>query len=104
MNLKTRLENKENKWIRVHFMDSTYFTGVLRHIGADFLELECYGRDETPHGEGSGSYTQHLIPLSLIKFITVEANSFLDAERKRLEYIARNTRWSENCDLPEIER
>ena len=90
MNLKTKLESKEGKWIRVHFPDGTFLTGRLMHIGNDFVQMECYGKDEgspkDPH-----SYTQHLIPLSLVKLVTIEASSFLDAERNRLDYITKNS-------------
>ncbi len=106
MNFKMKLESKEGKWIRIHFIDSSYFTGVLRHIGNDFLELECYGREDSGLiniNDQGGGHTQHVIPFSMIKYITVEANVFIEAERKRLEYIAGNTTLSQSCRFPDIE-
>ena len=108
MNFKTRLEGKEGKWIRVHFMDTSFFTGILKHVGIDFIEVECYEKSQIQvfnpmkirtdfdkldkQQEVDQSMCEsHLIPLGLIKFITVEANGFIDAERKRLEYIASKT-------------
>lgn len=108
MNLKTKLESKEGKWIRVHFPDSSFLTGRLQHVGADFIQLECYGRDDA-NPTDSNSYSQHLIPLPLVKLITVEASSFVEAERRRLEYITKNTSsftsddWSQ-YNLPDLEK
>jgi hypothetical protein len=89
MNLKTKLESKEGKWVRVHFPDSSYLTGKLQMVGSDFIQLECYGKDEASNNENN-SYTQHVIPLHLVKLITVEASSFIEAERRRLEFITKN--------------
>jgi hypothetical protein len=105
MNLKTKLESKEGKWIRVHFPDSSFLTGRLIHIGSDFVQIECYGRDDANPSDPN-SYTQHLVPLSLVKLITIEATSFVDAERRRLEYITKNSysgdEWGNS--MPELER
>ncbi|MDX1920739.1 MAG: hypothetical protein SFU25_08420 [Candidatus Caenarcaniphilales bacterium] len=90
MNLRTKLESKEGKWVRVHFPDSSYLTGRLQTVGSDFVQLECYGRDDANLNDPN-SYTQHLIPLSLVKLITVEASSFIEAERRRLEYVSKNS-------------
>lgn len=90
MNLKTKLESKEGKWVRIHFPDSSFLTGRLITIGSDFIQLECFGRDDANNSDPN-SYTQHLIPLNLVKLITVEASSFLEAERRRLEYIAKKS-------------
>lgn len=102
MNFRTKLEGRENKWLKIHFMDGSSFTGVLRHVGVDFIEIECYDGD--PMNKSSDafhfSYSRHLVPLPLVKFITVEANYFVEAERKRLEYIASK---SKVFEFPETE-
>jgi hypothetical protein len=107
MNLKTRLETKEGKWVRVYFPDSSYITGRLLHVGSDFVQLECYGKDE-PVPSDTQAYTQHLIPMHFVKLITVEASSFVEAERRRLEYITKTSNLSaeewEQLNLPEIEK
>ena len=90
MNLKTKLESKEGKWVRIHFPDSSFLTGLLMHMGSDFLQLECYGRDDN-NVIDANIYTQHLIPLHLVKLITIESSSFIEAERRRLEYVSRNS-------------
>ncbi|MDJ0625469.1 MAG: hypothetical protein QNJ31_03785 [Candidatus Caenarcaniphilales bacterium] len=95
MNIRTKLESKEGKWVRVHFPDSSFLTGRLLAVGSDFVQLECFGKDDASNSE-SNSYTQHLIPLNLVKLITIEASSFLEAERRRLEYIARKSTSSHN--------
>ena len=71
MNLKTKLEGKEGQWIRIHFPDTTFLTGRLQHVGSDFIQIECYGRDDA-NPQDQSSYTQHLIPTGLIKMITIE--------------------------------
>ncbi len=106
MNLKTKLESKEAKWVRVHFPDSSFLTGRLQLVGSDFIQLECYGRDDAAPNDPN-SYTQHLIPLTLVKLVTIEATSFIEAERRRLEYITQNAVPEEECSfnsMPEIER
>lgn len=106
MNIKTKLESKEGKWVRIHFPDSSFLTGRLMHTGSDFIQIECYGRDDANPNDPN-SYTQHLIPLALVKLITIEATSFVDAERRRLEYITKNSsssgdEWGNS--LPELEK
>ncbi|MDX1918971.1 MAG: hypothetical protein SFT81_07545 [Candidatus Caenarcaniphilales bacterium] len=104
MNLRTRLESKESQWIRVHFPDSSYITGRLQHVGSDFIQLECFGREDASPSEPA--YSQHIIPLGLIKFFTIETSTFLEAERRRLEFISQNTKISEHWanNLPELEQ
>ena len=101
MNLKTKLEGKESHWIRIHFPDTSFLTGRLQHVGSDFIQIECYGRDDA-NPQDQSSYTQHLIPTGLIKMITIEATSFVEAERRRLEYIAQNASGSHD-EWPEME-
>ncbi len=86
MNLRAKLESKEGQWVKIYFPDGTSLTGYLRHVGVDFVQIETYGRDELNH-----DYAQHVIPMSFVKFITIEASSFIEAERKRLEYISRKS-------------
>jgi len=105
-NLRTKLESKEKKWISVLLLDSTELTGLLKRVGADFIELECYGSplaSEYEDVEDETGYSEHLIPLSLVKVITTEAN-FVEAERKRLEYISHKSQISETTGVPDIEK
>ena len=109
MNLKTKLLSKENSWVRVHFMDSSEMTGILKGIGDDYIELESYGQDEPlvvqivddeyydDHGpvnnpdsslNNSHARAKHLIPTNIIKLITIDTDNFIDEEKKRLEYIS----------------
>lgn len=124
MNFKTKLENKEGSWVRVHFMDSSYFTGVLRQVGIDFIELECFGEDapsnpmlkqqalihslpdsHSSRSADSHSYTKHVIPVPLIKFVTVEASTFISEEKKRLEHIAQRAYVGEQYNnMPDLEK
>ena len=103
MNLKTKLEGRENAWLRVFFVDGTSFTGILRQVGADYLELECFSPLEVPviqqgrqlrirEGQiasGQAQRALHLLPLNLIKYFTVESEQFVEAERSRLEHLVR---------------
>lgn len=82
-------------WARLHFADGTALTGRLLRLGHDYVELECYGEDDQP---GERDYAKHLIPLGLLKYITVDSSIFADAERRRLNYLA-----SLPSEQPEIE-
>jgi hypothetical protein len=97
MNIKAKLEDKAGRWIRVHFSDNTHITGLLAEVGEDFVTLECYGQDQKP------AHSQHLIPIHLIKFVTLQAGSFVDAERRRLEYLVRHATTNRDS-INELER
>jgi hypothetical protein len=87
MNLKLRLERlcDSRSWVRLHFADGTTITGRVLRIGHDYLELESYGEADKP---GSRDYSKHLVPLSLVKLITIESSTFAEAERSRLDYVS----------------
>lgn len=101
MNLKMRLERlcDAKSWARLHFADGTALTGRLLRLGHDYVELECYGDADLPTDR---DYAKHLIPLQLLKYITVEASLFADAERRRLQYLA--TLESADIGISELER
>ncbi len=83
-----------------------FLTGRLQHVGSDFIQLECYGRDDANPND-QNSYTQHLIPLSLVKLITTEATSFVEAERRRLEYMTKHASYANDdwgSSVPELEK
>lgn len=100
MNLKMSLEKHcDNKqWARLHFGDGTSLTGRLLRLGHDYLEMECYG--DSSKGRSS-EYAKHLIPLGLLKYITVESSQFAEAERQRLQFLARVE--SSSDSMPELE-
>ncbi|HEY9681769.1 MAG TPA: hypothetical protein V6C86_09320 [Oculatellaceae cyanobacterium] len=87
MNLKLRLERlcDNRSWVRLHFADGTTITGRVLRIGHDYLELESYGDLGKPNGR---DYAKHLVPLNLVKYITIESTTFAEAERQRLTYMA----------------
>jgi hypothetical protein len=87
MNLKLRLERlcDNRSWVRLHFSDGTTIMGRVLRIGHDYLELESYGERDKP---GARDYSKHLVPLNLVKFITIESSSFAEAERDRLMYMS----------------
>lgn len=101
MNLKMRLERlcEARGWVRLHFADGTALTGRLLRLGHDYLEIECYGDNDKPTVR---DYSKHLIPLSLIKYMTIESSMFGDAERQRLNYMAELE--SSPDSLPELEK
>lgn len=86
MNLKLRLEKLcDNKsWVRLHFVDSSAIIGRLLRIGHDYIEIESYGDADKPNDR---DYEKHVIPLSMIKLLTIESSSFAEAERRRLAYL-----------------
>jgi hypothetical protein len=59
--------------------------GRVLRIGHDYLELESYGEHDKP---GARDYSKHLVPLNLVKLITIESTSFAEAERDRLMYMS----------------
>ena len=87
MNIKGRLERAaENKqWIKVYFHDGSGIIGKVVRVGQDYVELESYGYDDSPH---SRNYAKNIIPLNFIKMFMVESSNFSEAERKRLEYLS----------------
>jgi hypothetical protein len=87
MNLKTRLERvcDQRQWARLHFNDGSSITGRMLRLGHDYIEMETYGEDDKP---GDRNYSKHLIPLQILKFITVESSSFAEMERRRLGFMA----------------
>jgi hypothetical protein len=101
MNLKLRLEKlcDSRSWARLHFSDGTTLTGRVLRIGHDYVEIESYGEGDKPF---KGEFSKNLVPLHLVKFITIESNSFAEAERRRLDYLSE---LDSNADsMPEIER
>jgi hypothetical protein len=86
MNIKSRLERAAElkQWIKVFFHDGSGIAGKVVRVGQDYVELECYGYDDTPE---TRSYAKNLVPLNFIKMFTVESSNFAEAERKRLEYL-----------------
>jgi hypothetical protein len=87
MNLKLRLERlcDFRAWVQFNFADGTTITGRILRIGHDYAEIESYGE---PDRAGVPEYSKHVIPLGLIKFITIESPRFAEAERRRLDYVA----------------
>src|SRR5579885_1722415 len=100
MNLKLRLESlcDAKDWARLHFVDGTTLTGRVLRVGSDYLEMESYGELERP---GTRQYAKHLIPLSLLKLITIDSAIFAEAERHRLSYLSELETSPES--LPELE-
>jgi hypothetical protein len=98
MNLKLRLERlcDNRSWVRLHFSDGTTIMGRVLRIGHDYLELESYGDNDKP---GARDYSKHLVPLNLVKFITIESTSFAEAERTRLMYMSE---MDSHDEVPEI--
>lgn len=87
MNLKLRLERlcEQRSWARLHFTDGSFVTGRMLRLGHDYVELETYGDDDKP---GDRNYSKHLIPIGLIKMVTVESSAFAEMERRRLSFLA----------------
>lgn len=87
MNLKLRLERlcDRRSWVRLHFADGTVLTGRVLRVGHDYIELESYGDTDKPHNR---DYAKHLIPLNLVKFMTIESSAFAESERNRLNYLS----------------
>lgn len=88
MNLKLRLEKlcDSRAWVRLAFGDGTALTGRVTRIGQDYVELESFGE---PDKRTPPEYSKHLVPLGLIKFLTVESPAFAEHERRRLNYTSR---------------
>jgi hypothetical protein len=101
MNLKLRLERlcDSRSWVRLHFSDGTSLIGRVLRLGHDYLEMESYGDFDKSQ---SRDYSKHLVPLSLVKLITIESSSFAEAERQRLNYTAQFDTAHES--FPEIEK
>lgn len=87
MNLKLRLEKlcDQKSWSRLHFTDGTALTGRMLRLGHDYVEMESYGDDDKPNDR---NYSKYIVPLQLLKFITVESSSFAEMERQRLAFAA----------------
>ncbi|MBU6452309.1 MAG: hypothetical protein KGS72_11050 [Cyanobacteria bacterium REEB67] len=87
MNLKLRLERlcDNRAWVRLHFGDGTNLVGKLFRLGHDYVEMETYGDIEK---RATAEYAKHLIPIGLIKYLTIESTAFAEAERRRLDYLA----------------
>lgn len=87
MNLKLRLERlcEQRQWARLHFTDGTHLTGRMLRLGHDYVEMESYGDDDKP---GDRNYSKHIVPIPLLKMITVESSSFAEMERRRLSFLA----------------
>src|SRR4051812_11928869 len=100
MNLKMRLERlcDGRSWARLHFADGTSLLGRLLRLGHDYIELETYGDSDKPTAR---DYSKHLIPLGIIKFVTIESSGFAEAERKRLGYVSQLETSHES--MPELE-
>ncbi|MBZ0187365.1 MAG: hypothetical protein K8F91_14055 [Candidatus Obscuribacterales bacterium] len=101
LNLKLRLEKlcDTRSWVRLSFADGTTLTGRVLRVGHDYVEMESYGDIDRPYQREFG---RHLVPLNLVKFITIESSSFAEAERRRLTYMSD---MEANPDtLPEIEK
>jgi len=73
--------------------------GRVLRIGHDYLELESYGDNDKP---GCRDYSKHLVPLNLVKFITIESTSFAEAERNRLNYVSQLESSESSEEIPEI--
>jgi hypothetical protein len=101
MNLKLRLERlcDSRAWVRLHFSDGTTLTGRVLRLGHDYLEMESYGDFDKPAGR---DYSKHLVPLSLVKLITIESSTFAEAERQRLSFMSQLE--SGQGSYPEIEK
>ncbi|MBX9950038.1 MAG: hypothetical protein K2Y39_12790 [Candidatus Obscuribacterales bacterium] len=101
MNLKLRLEKlaDSRSWVRLHFADGTTVIGRVLRIGHDYIELESYGDTDRPH---SRDYSKHLIPMNLVKMLTIESPQFAEAERRRLDYLA-NSESADREEFPELE-
>ena len=101
MNLKLRLERlcDNRSWVRLHFSDGTTLTGRVLRLGHDYVEMESYGEPDKSNGR---DYSKHLVPLNLVKLITIESTSFSDAERQRLNYVSQIETAQES--YPEIEK
>ena len=101
MNLKLRLERlcDTRAWVRLHFSDGTTLTGRVLRLGHDYLEMESYGDFDKPTGR---DYSKHLVPLSLVKMITIESSAFAEAERQRLSFMSQAESGQET--YPEIEK
>jgi hypothetical protein len=101
MDLKSRLERlcDNRSWVRLHFSDGTTLTGRVLRLGHDYLELESYGDNDKPNAR---DYSKHLVPLNLVKLITIESSSFAEAERQRLNYLTSVEAGHET--FPEIEK
>ena len=87
MNVKSRLERsaESKQWIKVYFHDGSGLIGKVIRVGQDYVELESYGYDDSPH---SRNYAKNIIPLNFIKMFMIESSNFSEAERKRLEYLS----------------
>lgn len=101
MNLRLRLEKlcDSRSWARLAFADGTFLVGRLMRIGQDYVELESFGDSEKRAGS---DYSRHLIPLGLIKFVTVESSVFAEHERRRLTYLSKLDSSQENT--PDLEK
>src|SRR6516162_404220 len=101
MNLKLRLERlcDSRAWVRLHFSDGTTLTGRVLRLGHDYLEMESYGDFVKPAGR---DYSKHLVPLSLVKLITIESSTFAEAERQRLSFMSQAESGQES--YPELEK
>ena len=87
MNLKLRLERlcDAKQWTKLHFSDGTSIVGRMLRQGHDYVELESYGDNDTPDHRNC---SRHLVPLLLIKYVTVESSTFAELERQRLQFQA----------------
>jgi hypothetical protein len=87
MNLKMRLERlcDTRSWARLHFADGTSLTGRVLRVGHDYLEMESFGDMDR---SGNWDYGKHLVPLNLVKYITVDSTTFAEAERHRLSLMS----------------
>lgn len=96
-----RLEKQcdSRSWVRLAFADGTALTGRLLRIGQDYVELESFGDSEK---RPSSDYSRHLIPLGLIKFVTIESSLFAEHERRRLNNISKLDSSQENT--PDLEK
>jgi len=101
MNLKLRLERlcDNRSWVRLHFSDGTTLTGRVLRLGHDYVEMESYGDYDKPNAR---DYSKHLVPLNLVKLITIESSSFAEAERQRLTYLTSVDAGQET--FPEMEK
>ena len=103
MNLKLRLEKlcDARAWVKLSFADGTALVGRLLRIGQDYVELETFGDPEKRYSSDHASdYSRHLIPLGLIKLLTVESPAFAEYERRRLDFLSR----LDSHDAPDLER
>lgn len=87
MNLKLRLERlcDSRAWVQFNFADGTTILGRILRIGQDYAEIESYGEADR---SGIPEYCKHVVPLNLIKYLTIESPRFADAERRRLDYLS----------------